>query len=508
MIGINEVYTNISKSPVFFHKSDNKTTYKDTNTYKKTAIINEAANTKLEQDISIFTPQLVTKDNNNFKDNNTNENKHVLSESYFNNFKKTSQVSSTSLVDKMKIDIINNITHYIDNINKDELTQISTINFEDDSFLPIKVLPAHLQNLVEYLFTEMNVQFEFDHITNTNTNTNTYEIEEKHEYLEEKHKETDTYLIPNEVDEVNKKEIITIPKVIEPLLINYIMQNYATNNQQRVKEEFITNLKSLLPLFLVFNLFTNVLPITQKKYIIEIPKYIETEYDEEEFFKQNNPIMPYNSNNYAMNCININFESESKSKRNKDTKDNNKVLIIYNYHTLTSFVWVDKDDTNNDIDANSIYTLINDYPEYYFTIICEYSLNNTAKIIHKHLVSSFNKHKFNNEEEFKLLIEYTNKHLSEMNIKEEIIVKQYLQHNYIFDGSQQNKIKASILYDDILNSHKVKNYVTINEKYFRNRLAEYLIDLGLQKKRYNDGYYYYGIIKKNLNNNILSSCYF
>ena len=31
---------------------------------------------------------------------------------------------------------------------------------------------------------------------------------------------------------------------------------------------------------------------------------------------------------------------------------------------------------------------------------------------------------------------------------------------------------------------------------FRNRLSTYLKELGLQKKRYNDGYYYYGIIDK------------
>jgi hypothetical protein len=40
---------------------------------------------------------------------------------------------------------------------------------------------------------------------------------------------------------------------------------------------------------------------------------------------------------------------------------------------------------------------------------------------------------------------------------------------------------------------------------FRNRLSTYLKDLGLQKKRYNDGYYY-GIVPKDMySNNYQSS---
>ena len=31
---------------------------------------------------------------------------------------------------------------------------------------------------------------------------------------------------------------------------------------------------------------------------------------------------------------------------------------------------------------------------------------------------------------------------------------------------------------------------------FKNRLSNYLKELNLQKKRYSDGYYYYGIVKK------------
>ena len=36
----------------------------------------------------------------------------------------------------------------------------------------------------------------------------------------------------------------------------------------------------------------------------------------------------------------------------------------------------------------------------------------------------------------------------------------------------------------------------------KNRLSNYLKELNLQKKRYSDGYYYYGIVKKEPVNNI------
>jgi hypothetical protein len=58
-------------------------------------------------------------------------------------------------------------------------------------------------------------------------------------------------------------------------------------------------------------------------------------------------------------------------------------------------------------------------------------------------------------------------------------------------------MKASVLYDLIIHSNVLKMDKD-NEKIagFRTRLSKYLKDIGLQKKRYNDGFYYYGIIKK------------
>jgi hypothetical protein len=97
-------------------------------------------------------------------------------------------------------------------------------------------------------------------------------------------------------------------------------------------------------------------------------------------------------------------------------------------------------------------------------------------------------------------IDFSNKHNDTNNIStsEEQQVKKFLHSKYIIDDDINHKMKASILYDLIINSNVVK---IDNDKIsgFRTRLSKYLKEIGLHKKRYNDGFYYYGIIKKTPN---------
>ena len=78
---------------------------------------------------------------------------------------------------------------------------------------------------------------------------------------------------------------------------------------------------------------------------------------------------------------------------------------------------------------------------------------------------------------------------------EEDQVKNYLNAKYNVTGDMNHRMKASELYDIIVNSKRV----SLKEDKvagFRMRLSNYLKNLGLRKKRYNDGYYYYGILPK------------
>lgn len=94
-------------------------------------------------------------------------------------------------------------------------------------------------------------------------------------------------------------------------------------------------------------------------------------------------------------------------------------------------------------------------------------------------------------------IDFANKQNDSNNLalSEENQVKKFLNSKYVVNDDINYKMKASTLYDIIINSRAIK---IDNDKMagFRTRLSKYLKDLGLQKKRYNDGFYYYGIVEK------------
>lgn len=92
----------------------------------------------------------------------------------------------------------------------------------------------------------------------------------------------------------------------------------------------------------------------------------------------------------------------------------------------------------------------------------------------------------------------TTKNMSEDNTtKEKEKVKRYLDWHYNISGDIDKRMKANDLYDELL------NHMCISEKHralCKRRIAAYLIELKLQKKRYSDGYYYFGIEKKGKSN--------
>lgn len=88
-------------------------------------------------------------------------------------------------------------------------------------------------------------------------------------------------------------------------------------------------------------------------------------------------------------------------------------------------------------------------------------------------------------------------HNDEPLLEEEKSVKQYLSKYFEISNDINKKMKASALYDTITRSDLCK-IDKLKVSGFKNRLSTYLKDLGLQKKRYNDGYYYYGIVSRDL----------
>lgn len=90
------------------------------------------------------------------------------------------------------------------------------------------------------------------------------------------------------------------------------------------------------------------------------------------------------------------------------------------------------------------------------------------------------------------------------NDKEKSLILFYIQANYNISSDMNKRIKVSTLLDDVQKDLKLNNP---NLKY---NFAMYLSELGLQKKRYSDGMYLYGIESKvyeKLNSNYSLSDY-
>jgi len=78
-------------------------------------------------------------------------------------------------------------------------------------------------------------------------------------------------------------------------------------------------------------------------------------------------------------------------------------------------------------------------------------------------------------------------------------IKIFINDKYNINNKIENKIKASNLLNIIEEylENNIENF-TRGKISFRNKLSKYLHDIGLKKKRFGDGFYYYGLILKNI----------
>lgn len=76
---------------------------------------------------------------------------------------------------------------------------------------------------------------------------------------------------------------------------------------------------------------------------------------------------------------------------------------------------------------------------------------------------------------------------------EEQRIIEFIQSNYVIDHTIEHRMKASAIFEICAGFLQQANQ---NEVNLRKRISIYLKKMNLQKKRYNDGYYYYGIREK------------
>jgi hypothetical protein len=208
-------------------------------------------------------------------------------------------------------------------------------------------------------------------------------------------------------------------------------------------------------------------------------------------------IFEYNSEfnilnpNFSENCVNI----IEKNIEQEIVKNSDLIYVILHSKYLQTLCILNPT-------AYEEY-IINNHTEYGFIKLFKIKTDN-QEIINV-IEKEYNNNQFNTIEEINehleiisQYIDFANKHSKNDTFisAEERQVKAYINSFYEINNNIENKMKASALYDIILNSKSVL-IDQCNLGGFKNRLSKYLKDLGLEKKRFNDGYYYYGIKVKN-----------
>lgn len=153
-------------------------------------------------------------------------------------------------------------------------------------------------------------------------------------------------------------------------------------------------------------------------------------------------------------------------------------------------------------DKINVKSVIKTFPE--FNIIITYSSTDLIKPNIDNLKTFFHKISFSNIDEIKkkndaFINLYNISSNDELNIEnitknnEKKRIKNFIEWHYTLSSDPDKKMKANDLYKEIIN-HMC---ISANESsVFKKRLAGYLIEFKLQKKRFSDAYYYFGIIHK------------
>ena len=198
---------------------------------------------------------------------------------------------------------------------------------------------------------------------------------------------------------------------------------------------------------------------------------------------------PFGSNNELLNkSLNEPLEEEVQNKK--------LITVIINPIFFQTMVLIEPDLISLEI--------IHENTEYGFFELFTISYNDDNIELETFINKNYDCVFFNGAEELNNTLLFTSKFIESIQVKndinislteEEKSVKTYLRDNFTISTDIDKKMKASVLYNTIVDSNLCK--IDKNKmSSFRNRLSNYLKDIGLKKKRYNDGYYYYGIVEK------------
>jgi hypothetical protein len=241
----------------------------------------------------------------------------------------------------------------------------------------------------------------------------------------------------------------------------------------------------------------NIKQLSKTLYSPETKKEYEGFNDFDKQFKDDLQQIRFYNDEY--NTLNPSFSANCEKLLDENEETTlNKTFVLFNLK-LKQTITIDKP---SDDELDIIYN----HPEYGFLYLFSVPEDD---LVYPVVQQQYNKIFFTNIEEVNKQLKRTSKFIefsqsgkqcSDNLKKEENSVKKFLETSFTLSDNPDQKMKASVLCDIIINSP----YCSVNTENllgFKNRLSKYLSDIGLSKKRMNDGIYYYGIIHNDIINN-------
>ncbi len=360
------------------------------------------------------------------------------------------------------------------------LEEIILLNQEDDTVIPVIKISDELLNIIKTWYEMSDLIFD---------------MEETHIKIPQNINKKELNNILFKPVPVSAKDNLVknfLPKFMFKLTLEQTLNNTHTDSGIFLQNNLQTNKKTLGDLGLtklIFNKITSkndydMSEIFNHANIIQEKNKVEDDEDDEEY--NSNQVQA--ANYYDVQGAYIN------EKNQEDDLNMSSLTVILNYYNLNTIVIDNINSQENEI--------IERYTEYGFIKLFDIETNN--ELVKTFILNTFNANFFNNKEEINKLLKVTqdfvgiyNK-LDKENSKvydEQLQIRNYLEANFIIDDNIENRIKFTDLCSLIENSPCI-NISKTKLRGLKNRLSGYLKNLGLQKKRYNDGYYYYGIKTK------------
>ncbi len=429
--------------------------------------------------------------------------------------------------------------------NKNNNKEIIFLNFDNDTFRAVINISSDKLKIIEDWYGECNLYFEIDKsnitIPNSILSNELYSLINNNISTDNFNNYLNDYL-PSIIESLNLKNKLKNFKnyYLDNLMYinnsnkdnNILFNNITTINNLNVNEFTYKN-----PVFFDCNYYSieqdkdkdnekekedkektfvqtkfslNSYNLTLPNELIQLIELNKIDYDEKK-----DEILAYNSDynslkpEFGSNCCDIEhkqvlFNNKLDSNDYLITIDqitNKKLIIIVSLDYLTSLV-LDISNRNDVNYVNKLNDILENHPEYGFIKL--FTIDTSNENIINYVKNNFNKKSFTDIAELNLnlkqasdYITYTNKCTNKQSnlAREKDIIINYFKDNFTINTDISSRVKASILHEHI-SKNKMLNIEVDKQGAFKNRLSQYFKEIGLEKKRYNDGFYYYGIIDK------------